>query len=202
MRLAFNYERKSFKFKRTPKADEESGDHRFDSMDPISDTGKKRSHLEIPYARKKRHLEMFPTFISYNIELSCDYGKKEKLVGVDVYAAGTSPSISKAIPLDDESCEEFDDKGNFVLKGNKKLQASNKHGIYDLLRDGTDRFDAYIDPECMERFLEWTGLSMDFESLLFVLMSFPYYEHEWDILGFLLDSMFVDENESSSIGSP
>jgi hypothetical protein len=212
LRLTFSYERKPFKVNSDserngePKRNEEK---RFESMETTSeDSVKRRSSLGSPGIRKKRPRlakQFSPTHIAYNIEVSRDYGKKERLLGVDVYAAGNSPSVEQAIVIDDddsENYEEFDDEGNAVQKKETHSKSNKEQDFYDcLLCDGRDRFDAYLDPDCMDKFLEWTGLWMDFENLLFILMSFPFYEHEWDIMGFLLDCMFVDEDESSSTGS-
>ena len=67
-----------------------------------------------------------------------------------------------------------------------------------------DRFVAGMDPDLLERFLAWTGLGpgMDDLTAFFILMTFPYYEHEWDMVGLVLDAVFgmdgdgaIDEEE-------
>ena len=210
LRLTFNYERKPFKVNRDfdPNGESKRNEEtRFDPMERVcKDSKKRRCSLELPGMRKKRSQRckpFSPYHVAYTIDLSRDYGKKERLLGVNVYAAGNSPSVEQAIAIDDdENWKEFDDEGNAVQKKEIRTTSNKEQDLYDnLLCDGRDRFDVYMNPECMDNFLEWTGLRMDFENLLFVIMSFPFYEHEWDIMGFLLDCMFEDDDESSSTGT-
>ena len=55
----------------------------------------------------------------------------------------------------------------------------------------TDSFLAYLDPDLLQEFLETTGFQTDSEgTAFFLLMTFPFYEHEWDLVGYLLDEIF------------
>jgi hypothetical protein len=54
-----------------------------------------------------------------------------------------------------------------------------------------DSFTAYMDPELLHTFLESAGLlPMDEGTGFFLLMTFPFYEHEWDLVGYVLDEVF------------
>jgi hypothetical protein len=75
--------------------------------------------------------------------------------------------------------------------------------------DDADVFAAGIDPDVLDRFLEAAGLNdgdassspasrciVDHTTALFFLMSFPFYEHEWDLVGFVLDAVFGSDSDS------
>ncbi len=134
-----------------------------------------------------------PTRISYDIYFSKDHGEKKKLLGVEVFAENDFPSIEKAEPMEsdfiDEGLDEDEMEGE--IEGDKvedmSVTSSSKHG------SNGDRYCAYADPEDIEDFLTTSGLDLNAENALFFLMTFPYYEHEWDIFGFLLDCVFGDD---------
>lgn len=55
----------------------------------------------------------------------------------------------------------------------------------------SDRFIAAMDPNALHQFLEWIDLdSINEDTAYFLLMTFPFFEHEWDVVGFVLDSVF------------
>ena len=55
-----------------------------------------------------------------------------------------------------------------------------------------------MDPEVLETFLESTKLtSLNEATAFFLLMTLPFYEHEWDIVGYVLDTVFGGEEEES-----
>ena len=59
-----------------------------------------------------------------------------------------------------------------------------------------DRFVAGIDPDLLQQFLMATELGpVDDVSAFFILMTFPFYEHEWDLVGLLLDAVFGDATD-------
>jgi hypothetical protein len=64
-----------------------------------------------------------------------------------------------------------------------------------------EEFIAYLDPDLMDEFLFGAGLSkapMDDSKAFFLLMTFPFYEHEFDLVGYLLDEIFgYEESEDS-----
>jgi hypothetical protein len=64
-----------------------------------------------------------------------------------------------------------------------------------------DTFMVFLDPEVLENFLEWSGLlPMNEGTAFFLLMTFPYCEHEWDLVGYALDQVFGDGEEDESEG--
>ena len=140
----------------------------------------------------------YGTNITYSIDVSKDYMQKERLIDINVEATGTSPSIQPAEPFDDEPMvEEFDDKGNPIII-NDKSEENNTDDIDAISSsddNAPDQFAAYCDPDVLEKFLKWSGLKLDAQNVIFLLMTFPYYEHEWDIFGFLLDCVFGGDED-------
>mmetsp|Transcript_16605 Transcript_16605/g.24388 ORF Transcript_16605/g.24388 Transcript_16605/m.24388 type:complete len:384 (+) Transcript_16605:171-1322(+) len=68
------------------------------------------------------------------------------------------------------------------------------------LNDGKDRFAAYVDPDVLYNFINWTQLDsnncFDGPEVIYFLMTFPFYEHEWDLVGFLLEAVFgMDDDD-------
>ena len=56
-----------------------------------------------------------------------------------------------------------------------------------------------MDPEVLETFLESTNLkSLNEATAFFLLMTLPFYEHEWDIVGYVLDTVFGGGEEGES----
>jgi hypothetical protein len=64
--------------------------------------------------------------------------------------------------------------------------------------DACDRFMAGMDPDILSEFVKVTACSMDEATAFFLLMSFPFYEMEWDLVGFVLESVFGSESDSDS----
>jgi hypothetical protein len=44
--------------------------------------------------------------------------------------------------------------------------------------------------------LTWSGFELDVQNTIFLLVTFPYYENEWDVFGFLLECVFGSDDES------
>mmetsp|Transcript_29055 Transcript_29055/g.78626 ORF Transcript_29055/g.78626 Transcript_29055/m.78626 type:complete len:310 (+) Transcript_29055:268-1197(+) len=64
--------------------------------------------------------------------------------------------------------------------------------------DEPDSYLAYLDPELLEAFLEITGIKSDEMhdiTAFFLLMTFPFYEQEWDLVGYLLEEIFGEGEE-------
>ncbi len=62
--------------------------------------------------------------------------------------------------------------------------------------DRADRFGVLIEPVNVVKFLDLTTLNLNDQSVFYFLMTFPFYEHEWDISGFLYSAVFDgDEDE-------
>mmetsp|Transcript_19658 Transcript_19658/g.39557 ORF Transcript_19658/g.39557 Transcript_19658/m.39557 type:complete len:459 (+) Transcript_19658:71-1447(+) len=64
--------------------------------------------------------------------------------------------------------------------------------------DKADRFGVFIEPVNVVKFLEMTSLNLNDQSVFYFLMTFPFYEHEWDISGFLCSAVF-DEDEDEEV---
>ena len=167
------------------------------------------------------------TRIMYSIDFSVDHGPKERLITIEVMASGEAPSSEKAIPMEDEDgddedvWEDFDEDGESIQKEDaddsvEKMdedEASQKTGGKSqdgasqattggtaLIADGKDRYAAYVDPEELYKFLSSTGLVFDEATSIYFLMTFPFFEHEWDLLGFLLDAVFGSQSDDESNG--
>jgi len=148
-----------------------------------------------------------PTHITYSIDYSKDHGQKKPLIVVEVYAKTDHQSVKDAIPMDvpDDNSEDLDGVGKGEELGNDSnlnvveddtsmtsftQPLCNHDDSDDNDNDDRDRYQAYADPDNIEDFLTYTGLNLNAENSVFFLMTFPFYEHEWDILGFLLNSVF------------
>jgi hypothetical protein len=66
-----------------------------------------------------------------------------------------------------------------------------------------DRFTAGIDPDILAQFLAWSNLpsSVDDLTALFLFMTFGFYEHEWDLIGLVLDAVFETGDDDDDDGS-
>jgi len=178
-------------------------------------SGKRKERPNIPRRKKRMNIserEKRSTHVTYSIDLSKDHGMKERLLFVEVFGAGEVPSPKEALPMDDGSesvwkdferendskdlvdgqMEESDDADG-SSSGLNKADSSG-----DDETDDRDRFGAYVDPDVILKFLKWTKLEFDEASSVFFLLTFPFYEHEWDLAGFVLDSVFGEEIESTS----
>ena len=70
--------------------------------------------------------------------------------------------------------------------------------VLSIVPDGKDRFAAFVEPNTLLNFVSWTQLKIDDAHSLFFLMSFIFYEHEWDLVGFLIDSVFADDSSDDN----
>ena len=57
-----------------------------------------------------------------------------------------------------------------------------------------DWFGVFVDPQNVIVFLDRANINLDDGSVFYFLLSFPFYEHEWDIAGFLFNALFGDED--------
>jgi hypothetical protein len=158
------------------------------------------------------------TIITYKVEYSVDYCNLEKLFGVDIYAPGNFPSVEEAIPImDDASDAEPNMDGDAIGNENDSDNDNEKpsDGRFEEIEmasmngqsnddpmscsDSTDRFGVFVDPENILSFLDRLNINFNEQSVFHFLLSFPFYEHEWDISGFVLSSVFDggggEENE-------
>ena len=63
-----------------------------------------------------------------------------------------------------------------------------------------DSYLAHLDPDILHEFLSLAGIETKNDEMhegtaFFLLMSFPFYEHEWDLVGFVLEEIFGDGEE-------
>ena len=60
--------------------------------------------------------------------------------------------------------------------------------------DAVDRYEVSIDLQNIVTFLDCTKyITITERSVFYFLLTFPYYEHEWDIAGFILSSIYDDD---------
>ena len=88
-----------------------------------------------------------------------------------------------------------DDNVNDCCNNNNKGSCCNEEDTTnnDIENDGGDRFGVHINPENVVSFLDHMNINFNEQSVFYFLLSFPFYEHEWDISGFLLTALFDDE---------
>ncbi|KAL3816932.1 hypothetical protein ACHAXA_009792, partial [Cyclostephanos tholiformis] len=68
----------------------------------------------------------------------------------------------------------------------------------DLIGNGTtkgDKFGVFVNPENVVGFLDRVNINLDERSVFHFLLTFPFYEHEWDIAGFLFSALFDDDDD-------
>jgi len=94
--------------------------------------------------------------------------------------------------------DDVDDKSGgpqYVSSCMASVNSNNQNrGGPSIVPDGKDRFAAFVEPNTLLNFVSWTQLKIDDAHSLFFLMSFIFYEHEWDLVGFLMDSVFADDS--------
>lgn len=134
-----------------------------------------------------------PTHITYDIDYSIDYLENKRILSIEVYAPNNHPSVLPAVPFDDDEMQDYDEDGNLI---EDSVTTEKAEMSISSMGDGpVDRYNIYVDPENMSDFNQQVGLEMDHSSSIDFLMTWPFYEHEWDIYGFLLDSVFGPEDE-------
>lgn len=178
--------------------------------------GKRKERPNLPRGKKRiscaEKKSQRGTHVSYSIDVSKDHGMKERLLLVEVIAAGDGPSSKEAVPMDDSSdgvWEDFEEENGKKVPDVEQMEESDDceknsteptkcdSSAGHVATDDRDRFGAYVDPEVLGKFLKWTKLELDESSSVFFLMTFPFYEHEWDLVGFILDCVFGAEDEES-----
>jgi hypothetical protein len=172
-------------------------------------------HLQLSFRYERRHLVSDDdnnnggTTVTYSIDMSRNHGPNERLLWVQVFAMGSAPSHVPAKSLDDDEWEDMEEEedGTDKMMESKQELPNDDDDPADADDTGganndCDRYVAHMDPDALGRFLEWSGLGpINEATAFFFLMTFPFYEHEWDLVGFILDSVFGvndedgDENE-------
>ena len=163
------------------------------------------------------------TIITYKIDYSVDFGKMERLLGVDIYALNEHPSLEQAISLQDEDVvESLDEESNNTKNSvdgnvhrNDKITSTGEDDVFEEVEmsdngddnddsqskgnnssgGGGDRFGVYINPENVVAFLDRTNFNLNDRSVFYFLLTFPFYEFEWEIPGFVFDALFDDEDD-------
>jgi hypothetical protein len=224
--------------------------------------------LTFRYARKERQHDVdddehdHGCHVRYSIDVSTDYGERESLLVVEVFARANFPSSKPAVCINDDpeliqrsdddeeedGWEDMDDddiaaeanaaehdmsdndptlvtrksmdtttsppKGakkqknceeediDLPAKANKKQNPpANGHSHDQKNVDESennnnsnlegDAYRVHLDPDVLHNFLKWANLMpMGEATAFFLLMTFPYYEHEWDLIGHVLDEVF------------
>jgi hypothetical protein len=164
-------------------------------LDPIDEIGEGSQTIDEDYIRKSRPRKQdIPTQITYDIDFNVDHGENKRMISIEVYAPNDHPSVLPAIPLNvEENMEEFDDNGSLIRNANSKDET--EMSISSNNENAVDRYAAYADPDYIQEFLAMTCIELNDENSLSFLMSWPFYEHEWDIFGFLLDSVFGEDED-------
>ena len=75
-----------------------------------------------------------------------------------------------------------------------------KDGDTDDDSDEPDSYLAHLDPDVLHEFLELAGLQSKRDEMhdgvaFFMMMTFPFYEQEWDLVGYLIEEIFGDDEE-------
>ena len=92
--------------------------------------------------------------------------------------------------------EAVDEQGGFEI-GDEQDEEDNDDDDDDDNRASRDSYTAYLDPDLLHEFLDWNGFTMYDGTAFFLLMTFPYYEHEWDIVGYVLAEVFGGDDDNS-----
>jgi hypothetical protein len=157
--------------------------------------------------------------VQYSIDFSIDNGPKLPLLWVQVFAFGTRPSHLQAKFVgehqddeDDDGWEDMDENENeVVIQQQQQEQQQSKRVKTDETDkssaveqqqtddDECDKFDAGVDADVLKSFLDTSGLgSIQEDKAFFLLMSFPFHEQEWDLVGYLLEAVFGYDSDSES----
>ena len=201
---------------------------RGDSLDDTNNTKKQKqcidNEMNCNDSTEEYHGNGFipKTIITYRVDYSVDWGRQQRLFGVDIYAAGEFPSVEEAIPImdDDNSLSDTDSDGekNIDANGDENFNGSNdkqstagssefediemssngdqsNEGVLRDDAEAADRFGVFVDPENTLAFLERLNANFNEQSVFHFLLMFPFYEHEWDISGFLLSSLCDDDED-------
>ena len=85
------------------------------------------------------------------------------------------------------------DNGHGSSKEDNKEEKEKQSQDSDENEDGPthDSYYVYLDPDLLNEFMNVTGLQpMEEGTAFFLLMTFPFMEHEWDLVGYVLDEVF------------
>ena len=165
-------------------------------------------YLSFRYERRVANDNKGPT-VSYTIDLSRGSALRRKLLWVQVWAVANAPSGNARNVADDEDdlwsdIESGDDEYQLINPSNNGKRARTIEDCGELREQSgekavLDLFAAGADPDLIEELVNALQLApMDDLTAVFLLMTFPFFDHEWDLVGFLLDAVFGggDEDEN------
>jgi len=145
--------------------EKEDGDNLVDDIEQVSNSSASFANKIEEVANDKSETE-----VRYTIKMSKDYGPAEDILVVQIFAQENFPCPDGAVPMHPSDGSDPD---------------AHK-----------DQYHVYIDPEQMMQFLFWTGIRFDEElSALFFLLTFPYFEHEWDIVDYVEAVVHDDDDD-------
>ena len=164
-----------------------------------------KSHVQLDCFFSRERLPEGGTRVWYSMDVSRDHGPLEKVLWCQVLAAGDAPSALPAVDMDAddedgwEDIEDDDDEASSpALKKQKSDSSSESKEEPDaaVLGGEADRYTAGMDPDALQQFLQWTQVDVpDEASAFFLLMTFPYHDAEWDLVGYILDAVFGNEDD-------
>ncbi|CAB9496902.1 expressed unknown protein [Seminavis robusta] len=180
-----------------------------------------QQQLHFHYERQPA-TETTATAIWYSIDVSKNYGPKQNLLTIRCWADGNKPSRLPAVSIEEEAGEDDDDDWEDVSEeeeddnetkseskqppknGTKSAQKTtvesnsktNGNEEEPKEKDDRDRYACFLDPDVLQSFQTCANLTeMDEATAFFTLMTFQFYQHEWDLVGFVLDSVFGYNDE-------
>jgi len=174
---------------------------------------------QVDFGSDKESLKLAGNHIGYVIDVSKDHGERERLLTVEVWARGDGPSQGKPEPLlasadDWEDMDENDDMDEAGKSDDEAMEAQAEEILDDSLdgqvrkvddeekqsgKSQSDKFAAYIDPDILAKLINWSSLELDETEYFFLLMTFPFYEQEWDLVGFVLDVVFAEDDSYDDV---
>ena len=184
-----------------------------------------RFEKEAPHHPKSVQPGLDPPTVWYSIALAEDSGPKETVMRVQVWADGNEPKRHlTAVNLDEEEGDE--DRWEDMSEENDVQESKRPRRENQLVppsddkrpqdkaacrncasrchteNEQSDRFSAAMDPDAVHHFLENIGLDdTDEATAFFLLMTFPFYESaEWDLVGYVLESVFGYESDDDKGG--
>lgn len=170
-------------------------------------------------ARRRIEPGIDPPTVWYSIDLSNGGQPVERLLWVQVWADGhTRAEHLTAVNLDDskdddddDDWEDIDDDEDATRQEQKRqrmdedliqadVEMKSNNEATDSSKDDerADRYVAGMDPDVLQSFLQWIQLGdacCSEVTAFFLLMTFPFFEHEWDLIGYVLESVFGSESD-------
>ena len=198
--LSFNFERQHVKY--VPGDDSKteavltiSNDEGEEVPRSADRNKKKRRMVESSEAKSEAKVlkqSYIGTHILYKIYVRQGHGKNEPLLSVEVKASGKDPSTDEHIAVVPEE-DEDDFEGILGMSNSNALNETSAD--LQFVNDGKDRFQALLDPESLVNFLQLSRLEFkDVADAVRFLLSFPYFEHEWDIIGYVEDVVIGNDD--------